>query len=464
MPRKLQASLIYLLSLSVLIGLLQTIARFMVGDQIITLTPFKYCFLIMSIVSCIEMLLLLSYYRNQQYWVVFYTGIVFTFSGLCYSIIVYTALISGGLVHYVIPVFHIMMGVSVIYAMSLIFSAAGRHFWLKAAGILILLNGLLFITIFLWSTYTKISAHINQWASLAGCLIPAFFILHFRKELKTQEVKAKPTLKENIVRIAVALSWITALPAALILTGEAGSSLYWADHNFTKTKELAERFEAKIFIGSKGDTLRYRLLKPLNYDTARQYPLVISLPYGGQPGTDTIRQIEGAGAAQLLSNETNRNKYPAFIFVPNCPPGSGWGGIQHYPSVDSLVYEAIESLDAQYRINSRRRYVTGISRGGYGTWNFISTRPDLFAAAIPICGGGDPQAASKAAHVAVWAFHGEKDGNVPVSGSRDMISAIRKAGGDPRYTEYHAEGHNIAYKAETTAGLWDWLFAQNKSD
>jgi hypothetical protein len=467
MPRTRYASLIYFLLLSFFTGLVQSIARLMTGSQVFALEVFKHWFLIVSIISLVQSVLLLGYYRSQQYWFPFYTGIAFTISSLCYAIIVYLALVSGSLAYLVLPMFHILMGLSIVYGTSLVFSSAGRQFWLKAAGMPILINGLVFVSVFLWSTYTKAYPDINtservaQWTSFAGCLVPLFFILHFRKELR-RAIIYPSTLKEKILRITVVLAWIAAIPFGVLLLGESRSSVYWANHNFMKTKELAQLFEARIFIGSKGDTLRYRLLKPLDYDTSRQYPIVINLPYGGQPGTDTIRQIEGAGAAQLLSGETNRKKYPAFLFVPNCPPGSGWGGIPGYPSVDSLVYEAIESLDSRYKIDPKRRYVTGISRGGYGAWNFICTRPDLFAAAIPICGGGNPSLASNARYVAVWAFHGEKDINVPVSGSRDMISAIRQAGGNPRYTEFPDEGHNIGYQAETTPGLWDWLFAQQK--
>ncbi|MBA4055232.1 MAG: peptidase, partial [Marivirga sp.] len=110
----------------------------------------------------------------------------------------------------------------------------------------------------------------------------------------------------------------------------------------------------------------------------------------------------------------------------------------------------------------KRRYVTGISRGGYGSWHFICTRPDMFAAAIPVCGGGDPSRASNIVDVSVWAFHGAKDKNVPVDGSRHMIEAIKKAGGSPQYTEYENEAHNIWHRVSETPGLWDWLFEQQR--
>ncbi len=86
----------------------------------------------------------------------------------------------------------------------------------------------------------------------------------------------------------------------------------------------------------------------------------------------------------------------------------------------------------------------------------------MFAAAIPICGGGDPDLGSNMVKVAVWAFHGEKDPLVPVSGSRDMIEAIRKAGGNPGYTEFDNAGHDIGRQFQDTPGVLGWLFAQQR--
>lgn len=178
--------------------------------------------------------------------------------------------------------------------------------------------------------------------------------------------------------------------------------------------------------------------------------MVVFLPYGGYE----------ASAAESLAG-MDGSTYPAFIFVPYCPEGAGWGGISGIASLESLVYETISGLH-EPGIDIKRRYVTGVSRGGYGTWQFICARPDLFAAAIPICGAGDPKLASNVVNIPIWAFHGAKDKNVPISGSRDMILAIKKAGGQPRYTEYPDRAHNIWDKVIATPGLWEWLFAQKR--
>lgn len=204
----------------------------------------------------------------------------------------------------------------------------------------------------------------------------------------------------------------------------------------------------------------YRIMKPLNYNSQKRYPLIVGLPY--TCADDNERKIAVCDPAQWLSEEKNRARYPAFTFVPRCPKGAGWGGVPNNPSVEKLALEAITALIKQPVIDKKTVYVTGISRGGYGSWHFIGTRPDLFAAAIPICGGDDPLLGKNMVDVAVWAFHGAKDRNVPVAGSRDLIASIQKAGGHPRYTEFSDREHGIWDLVKTTPGLLDWLFAQKQ--
>ena len=100
--------------------------------------------------------------------------------------------------------------------------------------------------------------------------------------------------------------------------------------------------------------------------------------------------------------------------------------------------------------------------GGYGTWDLISRRPELFAAAIPVCGGGDPAQAEKLAKLSIWAFHGDADPLVPVERPRDMIAAIKKAGGEPKYTEYKGVGHDAWTPTYRDNKVLDWLFEQKK--
>ncbi|GAB3737505.1 carboxylesterase family protein [Spirosoma lituiforme] len=122
----------------------------------------------------------------------------------------------------------------------------------------------------------------------------------------------------------------------------------------------------------------------------------------------------------------------------------------------------LNALEAEFSIDSNRRYVAGHSLGGYGAWSFIGTHPGVFAAALPLSGTGDPALAKNMVDVAIWAFHGEKDRNVPVDGCRTVIRAIQQAGGHPHYTEFANVGHYLNPSLNAMPGILDWLFAQKR--
>jgi hypothetical protein len=460
---------IFFLGLLVACGLFQSVMQLRVGAQFYTQSSFVAWFLVVNAITLTGGIILLKYYHFREYWAAFYTLIASTLANLCFAAVLFIILTTGALLSYYMPMVLISLGIGIVSALSLLFSNTRKRFWLRIAGAYLLVIGLVLVTTVVWTLLSKdvqlnaVLAKIGQWTSIPASLIYIPFIMHFLSEIKLLNTENTGPVKESLkvtLGIVRTLALIVALILGVMLTSESNSSLYWADVNFEKTQTMAQLFESRTYVNSKGDTLFYHLLKPSNFDPAKKYPLVVSLPYGGQPATDKIRQMEGAVAAEVLSGGSYRINYPAFLFVPNCPPGSGWGGIPNYPSVDSLVYEAISSLDKEPGIDVKRRYVTGLSRGGYGAWHFICTRPDMFAAAIPVSGGEDPKLATRIVNIPVWAFHGAKDKNVPVSGSRDMINAIKKAGGNPKYTEFPNEGHNIWYQVSITPGLWDWLFAQ----
>ncbi|GLU55527.1 hypothetical protein Dfri01_49880 [Dyadobacter frigoris] len=226
-----------------------------------------------------------------------------------------------------------------------------------------------------------------------------------------------------------------------------------------KAKGMASLFEARNYVNGNSDTLRYRFMKPLDYNPQNKYPLVVLLHHGGAHGTDNIIQVEGSDAS-LFSNYVNKRKYPAFLFIPQCPQNINWAD----PAMSQLTFEAIGDLEKQFSVDVKRRYVIGISGGGMGSWYFIGTHPEMFAAAIPMCGGTDVGLSDKMTDVAVWAFHGDKDPLAPVSSTRSIIAGIKKAGGHPKYTEFPNAGHNIGRQVQQTHGLLDWLFSQKKTN
>jgi predicted peptidase len=223
-------------------------------------------------------------------------------------------------------------------------------------------------------------------------------------------------------------------------------------------------FVARMYKNDRGQTMPYRLFTPQGYNAQNMYPLVLWLHGSGSVGTDNFKQISGASlrGTHLWTQPQNQAKYPAFVLAPQSP--RGWANFRSNDLSGelSLVLEILESVRQEFSIDSARLYVAGQSMGGYGTWDLVTRRPGLFAAAVPLCGGGDTSKGWAAAQTPTWAFHGDADGTVPVSRSREMIAAIRKAGGNPRYTEYKGVGHDVWVRAVREPGLVDWLFAQRR--
>jgi predicted peptidase len=230
------------------------------------------------------------------------------------------------------------------------------------------------------------------------------------------------------------------------------------------------RFVENVYADSAGHKLPYRMLSPAKIEPGRKYPLVVFLHGAGERGSDNKRQLVH-GMNDFASDEIMA-KYPAFVIAPQCPEGKkwvevDWGAAQHTmpeKSSESLAacFELIDSLVKEEPIDSQRIYITGLSMGGYGTWDAIQRRPDLFAAAVPICGGGDTAGAAKMKDVPIWAFHGDADMAVRVERSRAMIKAIEAAGGRPKYTEYPQVGHNSWSRTYADPALYEWLFAQKQ--
>ncbi len=221
-----------------------------------------------------------------------------------------------------------------------------------------------------------------------------------------------------------------------------------------------------------GIELPYRLEKPENYsdDDTTVYPVILFLHGAGERGNDNEAQITYID--KIFGSDTFRSQYPFFVVVPQCPENKrwvevDWGLPSHIiPDTMSETMNAamllLVSILHRYHIDTNRIYVVGLSMGGYGVWDIIARFPNLFAAAVPICGGGDEHTAEKIAHIPIWAYHGTRDRVVPVERSRNMIAAIKQAGGNPRYTEVPNKGHLVWNTAFENPELWKWLFEQKK--
>jgi predicted peptidase len=220
-----------------------------------------------------------------------------------------------------------------------------------------------------------------------------------------------------------------------------------------KKPDLDKLLEKKVFEKGKSK-LPYRVMKPEGYkkDAKDVYPLVVFLHGAGERGDDNAAQLKH-GVADF-AREDRRKKHPCFLIAPQCPKNQFWNG--------DLVLALIDAVAKEFPVDKKRIYVTGLSMGGYATWDLLGRKPDLFAAAIPICGGGDVKKAEKFAKVSIWCFHGDKDGAVKVESSRSMIKALEKASGKPKYTEYEGVGHDSWTRTYSDEKVHEWLFAQKK--
>ncbi|MFT4156301.1 prolyl oligopeptidase family serine peptidase [Parafilimonas sp.] len=240
---------------------------------------------------------------------------------------------------------------------------------------------------------------------------------------------------------------------------------------YADTKAQPPRFSVEHFISDTGDTLNYRLLFP-DADPGRKYPLVIFLHGSGERGSDNDAQLKW-GVMNFATDEM-MSLHPAFIIAPQCPAGMTWSNFNRTnasramtllptPSKPmELVIALIQQMKKNESIDTSRIYITGLSMGGFGTFDAIERYPHLFAAAMPVCGGGDTSRAASIAHIPVWIAHGSEDATVNPQFSVDMLQALMQAGAHPGFSMYPETGHFSWLAAYTNKPAMEWLFRQRK--
>lgn len=398
MTKTFKQSTISFLGLSLAMGLFQSLLLLNVGPDLLTQASFANFFLTANLISFVATAFLLRFYYIQQFRTAFITGLIAFFTSLLRALLLYCLLVplSRAFERYYPLVLVLDLAAGLLAASGLMFSRAGKNYWLKAAGVasfLVASSALVLLIISMQSHSGQSTPTLERWQlalSFIASLQPLFFIGYFWPQ---------PTVLDE----SNLFSWQTTLVDAARFIGVVaflflGVSLFGdgirASHPQPEAIQQAKVFEARTFRDRRGDTLLYRLLKPEGYDSTQRYPLLISLHGGGGYGTDNIRQL-ASWEIRRLTEPVNRKKYPAFILAPQCSRGTSWGGLPHLVSRDTIVFELLRALEAEFSIDPSRRYVAGGSLGGYGTWSFIGTHPGVFAAAIPLCGAGDPTLAKK---------------------------------------------------------------------
>jgi predicted peptidase len=175
-----------------------------------------------------------------------------------------------------------------------------------------------------------------------------------------------------------------------------------------------------------------------------------------------------------FATDENMVRHPAFVIAPQCPEKISWSNflrektstamrLQPSPTKPmELLIELVHKLIKTLPVDSNRIYITGLSMGGFGTYDAIERYPNLFAAAVPVCGGGDASEVASIAHLPIWIFHGAQDPAVNPVYSHDMLQALTKAGAHPGFTQYPETGHFSWLAAYSDASMMEWLFRQHK--
>ncbi|OYW20438.1 MAG: hypothetical protein B7Z54_01130 [Sphingobacteriales bacterium 12-47-4] len=214
-----------------------------------------------------------------------------------------------------------------------------------------------------------------------------------------------------------------------------------------------------------------------NYDPKKKYPMILFLHGAGERGKDNEKQL--IHGSRLFLNAENRKNFPAIVVFPQCPEESFWGTVNVDRNKQPITFEfayssapvwpqaaanaLVRSLIKEGSVDDKRVYITGLSMGGMGTFESVYRNPDLYAAALPICGGGNPTSYSKKqAKIPFWVFHGAADGVVDVKLSREMVERLKSLKATVKYSEYPGVNHNSWDNAFAEPEYLTWMFAQRK--
>jgi predicted peptidase len=237
----------------------------------------------------------------------------------------------------------------------------------------------------------------------------------------------------RVLHAVVAMSW------AFLTAGCSGNSC----------KSIQETFEVETEPGDRS-VVKCLVWLPQDYaGTTKQWPLVLFLHGAGECGND-LDAVKKHGLPKVLEGG---RQFPFIVVAPQAR-GHGWN--------PEVLIRLLDQLVAHYAGDQERVYVTGLSMGGYGTWALVAAYPDRFAAAVPICGGGDPRWAGRLKGLPIWGFHGARDDTVPLSESEKMVRALEAVGGNVQLTVYPDAGHDSWTQAYSDPRLYEWLLRQRR--
>lgn len=236
--------------------------------------------------------------------------------------------------------------------------------------------------------------------------------------------------------------------------------------------QITDDFQASQYV-KDGESLPYQILYPADFSEDKEYPLILFLHGAGERGSDNQLQLLHGG--EFFKEKVLSGDYPAIVLFPQCPTDEYWARIEEgsretgfsFPKESeptapmALVMELLNDMLEKDYVKKDQVYVGGLSMGGMGTLELLYRKPETFAAAIAICGGGNPEhVEAYADNTALWFFHGGQDMVVPVEQSHQMVRALQDQGADVTLTVYEEADHNSWDPAFAEPTLLSWLFSK----
>ena len=216
-------------------------------------------------------------------------------------------------------------------------------------------------------------------------------------------------------------------------------------------------FIEKVYRAPDGLESKYVMFVPRTYDGSKPFPLILFLHGSGSRGTDGQLPIK-YGLAKTI--RAKNEEFPFIVVFPQAREGENWlpdnaGG--------QRALAILDRTEKEYKVDADRVTLTGISMGGEGTWGLAIAHPDRWASIVPLCHGGDMKLAARLKDIPCWCFHGDADKMIPVQASREMVKAIKEAGGHPLYQEFIGVGHDdLADRAYSLPDLFEWMLLQDR--
>ena len=199
-------------------------------------------------------------------------------------------------------------------------------------------------------------------------------------------------------------------------------------------------------------SIHFLLHLPKSYgaDKVKKWPVIVFLHGSGERGSD-INLVKVHGPPKLVEKDP---EFPFIVVSPQCPSGERW--------TPKILSGMLDEVVAKYSADQTRIYLTGLSMGGSGTWDWAAAEPQRFAALVPICGRGDTRTADTIKHLPMWVFHGAKDSPASVVAAEEIVKAVEKAGGKPKFTVYPDAGHDSWTMTYNNPELYKWLLEQKR--